>query len=175
MKGKIKNITSLYGKAVESTAGKTGYVISVNAGSGKIQCLICADENENEFAVDVRNIVSVANKIIYEDRESAINDSVPVRLGIPGYDLNGAYLGALKDITLKGDVLGAAIIGKKKYSAADVSLGDAAIVKNIPRTLKENVVKDGRVILKRGAPLTEENLQIAREAGVYVQTNLKTI
>ena len=71
-------VSDLYGKKIESTAGKKGYIISVNANAGRLECLICADEDENEFAVDINSIVSVENnKIIYEDRESAIKAAKP--------------------------------------------------------------------------------------------------
>ena len=57
-------ISSIYGKKVESTAGRRGYVISVNANGGRLECLVCADEEENEFSIDVKNIISIDNKII---------------------------------------------------------------------------------------------------------------
>ena len=70
----------LYGKKTESTDGKSGYVISVNASNGKIVCFTCADENEKEFTIDVKNIVKIGDKIIYEDREHTLKNAKPVRL-----------------------------------------------------------------------------------------------
>ena len=168
-------VSDLYGKKVESTAGKKGYIISVNASAGRLECLICADEDENEFAVDINNIVSAENnKIIYEDRESAIKAAKPLRLGCAGFDENGAYLGFLEEYTFSKNKLLKAKIGKKTYPADSVLTGDVAIVKRVKR-IKADVVKDGKVIIKKGTPLTAEVLASAEAQGEYVQTNLKSI
>lgn len=175
MKGKNLKVSLLYGKPVESTDGKKGYVISVNELNGRIECLICADCDEKEFTVDARNIVKIGAAVVFEDRESAINNSRPIRLGIPSFDTEGRYLGTLSDFSIEKDMLASAYIGRKKYPAADVACGDAAILKRQTRVLKSDVVKDGRIILKRGEPLTRENLLLAQNAGEYIQTNLKSI
>ena len=162
-------VSDLYGKKIESTAGKKGYIISVNANAGRLECLICADEDENEFAVDINSIVSVENnKIIYEDRESAIKAAKPLRLE------NGAYLGFLEEYTFSKNKLLKAKIGKKTYPADSVLTGDVAIVKRVKR-IKADVVKNGKVIIKKGTPLTAEVLASAEAQGEYVQTNLKSI
>ena len=168
-------LSQLFGKPVKSTTGKKGYVISVNGGNGKIQCLVCADENENEFTVDVKNIISVKNVVLFEDRESVIKQSVPVRLGKPVFDSEGKFLGHLSDLTVENGIIDSAHVGKKKISADDFVCGDAVIVKNHVRVLKSDVEKDGKVIIKRGTPLTAEILEKACEQGEYVQANLKSI
>ena len=168
-------VSDLYGKNIESTACKKGYIISVNANAGRLECLICADEDENEFVVDINSIVSVENnKIIYEDRESAIKAAKPLRLGCAGFDENGAYLGFLEEYTFSKNKLLKAKIGKKTYPADSVLTGDVAIVKRVKR-IKADVVKDGKVIIKKGTPLTAEVLASAEAQGEYVQTNLKSI
>ena len=165
-------VSDLYGKKIESTAGKKGYIISVNANAGRLECLICADEDENEFAVDINSIVSVENnKIIYEDRESAIKAAKPLRLGCAGFDENGAYLGFLEEYTFSKNKL---LKAKKPSPADSVLTGDVAIVKRVKR-IKADVVKDGKVIIKKGTPLTAEVLASAEAQGEYVQTNLKSI
>ena len=57
-------ISEIYGKKVESTSGKTGYVVSCNGAAGKLVCLLCADEDENEFYIDVKNIVSDRKSVV---------------------------------------------------------------------------------------------------------------
>ncbi len=168
-------LSLLYGKPVKSTTGRKGYVVSVNGGNGKIQCLICADENENEFTVDVRNIISVKATVLFEDRESDIKKSRPVRLGKPVYDCEGNFLGHLSDFTVENGRINCAHVGKKKISADDIVCGDAVIVKSNVRILKSDVEKDGKIIIKRGTPLTPEVLEKACEHGEYVQANLKSI
>lgn len=168
------NISELYGKKVKSTVGKTGYVVSVKATAGRLECLVCADEDENEFAVDVRNIISVDDKIVYEDRESAIKAAKPIRLGCAGYDENGKYIGDLTEYTFSGNKLLKAKIGKKNYPSAGLTLGDVIIVKKTKK-LKSDVVKDGKVIIKKGTHVTDEVLSAAEAQGEYIQTNLKSI
>ena len=169
-------ISFFYGMKVESTAGKSGYVIGVNVRGDRLECLKCADANENEFQVDAQNILSYGeDKIVFEDREAAIRDSVPMRLGKPVFAGNGTYLGNLTDFSVDCDTLTTAYVGKKKFSANEIVCGDAVIVKDRERILKSDVKKDGKVILKRGTPLTGEALQIAQREGEYIQANLKSI
>lgn len=168
------NVSEFYGKKTVSTNGKTGYVLSVNAAAGKIVCLVCADEDEKEFTIDVKNVISIGEKIIYEDRESAIKSSVPVRLGRAGFDDSGKYLGEVEDFTFNKDTLQKAKIGNKSYPASGLIYGDVILVKRNKR-LKSDVVKDGKVIIKKGTPLTEKVLSSAEKQGEYIQTNLKSL
>ena len=167
-------ISELYGKTVESTTGKHGYVVSVNAYGNELQCLICADADENLFTVDIKNVLSVEPKIVYEDRESVIKAATPVRLGRAGFDESGTYLGSLQDFSVKDYKLVSAKIGKKNYPAKGLVSGDIIIVKK-PKTLKADVIKGGKIILRRGSTLTEDALDRAADEGEYVQANLKSL
>lgn len=167
-------ISELYGKTVESTAGKRGYVLSVKASGNRLECLICADEEENEFTVDINSVLKFGNIIVFEDRESAIKSSKPLRLGRASFDESGNYLGNLDEYLFNGKTLLKAKIGKKNYPAAELVCGDAVIVKKIKR-LKGDVVKDGKVIIKSGTCLTDEVLSDALNQGEYVQTKMKSI
>lgn len=172
--GLIMNVSLLYGKKVLSTAGKRGYVISVNAADGRIECLTCADEDENEFFVDMRSVIKIGDKILFEDRESAIKAAKPVRLGRASYDDKGMYLGNLVDMTYSGGKILKAKIGKKSYSASDLTCGDVVIARSVKK-VKSDVIKDGKVIIKKGTPLTDSVLSAAEKEGEYIQTNLKSI
>lgn len=167
-------LSLFYGKKVESTAGKTGYVISVNVGSGKLECLTCADENENEFTVDIKNVIYIKDKILFEDRESAKSSAHPLRLGCAGYDEKGLYLGELKECTTSGYDLSSVKIGKKNYPASDIICGDVIIVKGVKR-VKSDVKKDGKTIIKKGSVLSPEVVEKAVKNGEYVQTAMKSI
>lgn len=167
-------VSHLFGKKVISTQGKEGYVISVNAADGKLECLICADENEREFAVDVKNILSAEEKIVFDDRDTAIKKAAPLRLGRAGFDEKGNFLGTLEEFTVEGNRLLKAKIGKKTYPAEVLIFGDVIIVKNM-RRLKSDVIKDGKVLIKKGTPLTDDVAAYAQEAGELVQANLKTL
>ncbi len=167
-------VSEIYGKEVESTSGKKGYVVSVNANGDRVECLICADENEREFAVDIVNIISAGEKIIYEDRSDAIKGSKPLRLGNAVFDDGGEFLGVIEDFTFSDGKLLSAKIGKKNYPAANLTFGDAVILKN-GRSLKYDVKKNGKVIIKKGTLVTDDVLKTARAEGEYVQTALKSL
>lgn len=167
-------VSTLYGKeTLCATTGKKGYVISVNAEGGRIVSFTCADENENRFLISAERVKSTKEKVVYCDGENAAAGT-PLRLGVPVYDCGGGFLGTLTDFTAEKNVLVCARSGKKKYSADDVVCGDAVIVKNTARILKSDVKKNGRIILKKGAPLSGETLTKAEKAGEYIQANLKT-
>lgn len=168
-------VSDICGKAIESSDGKRGYVISVNAADGVVKCLLCADENENEFFVDVENVKISGSGLVYYDRESEIMNSTPIRLGRPVYDDEGKFLGTLTDFSFAKNRPAAAHVGNKKYPAANIAYGDVIIVKSGGRTLKSDVKKDGKVIIKKGTPITPEVLQTAQSEGEYVQTNLKSL
>lgn len=168
------NVSDFFGKKVVSTAGETGYVISVNGGAGRVECLVCADADEREFYIDIKSVLSVGDKIVYEDRQRAMKSAKPLRLGRAGFDEKGTYLGEVEDYIFKGNKLIKAKIGKKSYPAEELTCGDVIIVKGRKR-LKEDVVSGGKVILKKGTPVTGEVLEKARAVGEYIQTNLKSI
>lgn len=165
-------VSELFGKRILGTNGKEGYVISVNAEGGDI-CLVCADDSEREFAVDLKNVLSAGDKIIYDGTETGIC-ATPLRLGRAGFDMRGKYLGNLCDFTLSGGKLKFAKIGKKNYPADGIILGDVVIVKDM-RRLKSDVTKDGRTLFKKGAYVTDGVLSEAAAEGEYVQTTLKSL
>lgn len=166
-------VSSIYGKKIMSTEGKEGYVISVNA-EGQCLYLVCADGNEKEFCVDMDSVVSIGDKIIYDGTECINLSAVPLRLGRAGVDMRGHYLGNLEDFTILRGRLKTAKIGKKNYPVEGLILGDVIIVKDL-RSLKNDVVKDGSTLFKKGTFVTDEILSEAAAAGEYVQTTLKSI
>ena len=168
------NVSLLYGKKVVSTEGRRGYVISVNAADGKIECLTCADEDENEFYIDMKNVLKIEETILFEDRERAIKNAKPIRLGRASYDESGMYLGNLEDVSRSGKKMLKVKIGKKNYSPATLIYGDVVIAKKTKK-LKSNVVKDGVIIIKKGTPVTDDVLEKAEKEGELIQTNLKSI
>lgn len=167
-------ISEIYGKTVESTTGKRGYVISIKANADRLECLVCADENESEFTVDINNVVKFGDRIIFNDRESAIKSAAPVRLGKASFDEKGKYLGVLEEYVFEGNTLLTAKIGRKKYPAEELTCGDAVIVTKLKR-LKSDVKKDGKIIIKSGTYLSDEVLSDAAAQGEYVQARMKAI
>lgn len=168
-------LSQLFGKCVESVSGRDGYVLSVNASGNKITGLTCADGEEQEFYIPVKNIKSIKNSISYTYGGTATAGEKGVRLGRPVFDSEGNYIGKLNDMTVEKYAICAVFVGNRKFSADDVICGDAIIIKNSVRFLKSDVKKNGKVIFRRGTPLTDSVAEKAQLVGEYVQTNLKTI
>lgn len=168
-------ISQLFGKRAESVNGRSGYVVAVNASANRITSLTCVDENEEEFTVSAKNVKSVKDAIVYSREGGCEENDPPVRLGKPIFDCEGNYIGKLTDVGAEKFLITCVYSGNKKFSADDVSCNDAVIVKNSVRFLKSDVKKDGKLIFKRGTPLTDDLAEKARLFGEYVQTNLKTI
>ena len=168
-------VSLFYGKKCESVTGRTGYVIGVNASGMRLVSLTCADDGEREFTVDVQSIKSVKNKIYFVEGKRPDDRGTPLRLGKPVYDCGGRYIGRLTDFTIERGEIIYAHVGNKKFCAADIACGDAVIIKNSAGILKDNVKKNGKVIIKRGTPLSEDVIEKACRHGEYVQTRLKTI
>ncbi len=168
-------ISQLFGKRAEGGAGRSGYVISVNTSGGKITGLTCADEDEQEFYIPVKNIKSIKNTVCFTHGGERAADEGNFNLGKPVFDSEGRYIGRLTDVTAEKYLITVMHVGNKKFSADDVVCGDAVLVKSSVRFLKSDVKKNGRVIFRRGTPLTAEIIAKAQLAGEYVQTNLKTI
>lgn len=168
-------ISLLYGKKVESAAGRSGYIISVNAIGNKITSFTCADGDETEFDIPVKNIKSIKSAVTYSYAGKHGGDEKSVVLGRPVFDSEGSYIGKVTDMTVEKYTITGIFVGNRKFSADDIICGDALIIKNTVRFLKSDVKKNGKIIFRRGTPLTEEVAAKAQLAGEYVQTNLKTI
>ena len=167
-------VSELIGKQVLGTEGRQGYVISVNAEGAKIEYLLCADEGEREFIVDIENITQAGEIIAFEEKKSVKSHAAPLRLGRACFDERGIYLGVLEDYSFFGDRIKNARIGKKNYPAEGIIAGDIVIVKNF-RRLGSDVIKDGKTLYKKGTYVTAEVLTEAALSGEYVQTTLKSL
>ena len=168
-------ISQVFGKPVESASGRSGYVLSVNACGNKITSLTCADRDELEFDIPAKSIKNIKDKITYSYGGRRGDGEKSVRLGKPVFDCEGNFIGKLTDITFDKFVITHIYVGNRKFSADDVICGDAVIIKSNVRFLKSDVIKNGKIIFKRGTPLTDDVAEKAQLVGEYVQTNLKTI
>ncbi len=168
-------LSQVFGKPVESASGRSGYIISVNACGNKITGFTCADRDELEFDIPAKNIKSIKDTVIYTRGGNRGDGEKSVRLGRPVFDCEGNFIGKLTDITFDKFTITHIYVGNKKFSADDVICGDAVIIKNSVRFLKSDVIKNGKIIFKRGTPVTDGIAEKAQLVGEYVQTNLKTI
>lgn len=168
-------ISILFGKRVESASGRSGYIIRVNAIGNDITGLTCADEDEQEFDIPVKHIKSIKSAVTYTYAGKHEGDARSLTLGKPVFDSEGNLVGKLTDIIIEKYKISSVLAGNKKFSAEDIICGDAVIIKSNVRFLKSDVKKNGKIIFRRGTPLTEEVAAKAQFVGEYVQTNLKTI
>lgn len=168
-------ISDFCGKRVISKNGRQGYVLAVCQSEGRVCGLVCADEEEDEFTIDIKNVIKIANVITFDDRESMLKHSKKIILGLPGFDSNGNFLGTLRDFYVTKDKIKDAVIGKRKYPAEEIIFGDAAILKPDANVVKKDVIKDGKVLFKEGTPVTDKVLSSAEDKGEYIQTRLKPI
>ena len=168
-------ISLLFGKKAESILGKSGYVLRVNAIGNDIAGFTCADGDEREFFIPVRNIKSIKNTVSYTDAGKPEGDLTSLTLGKPVYDCEGNFIGNLSEIVTEKYRIISFVVGNKKFSADDIICGDAVIIKNSVKILKSDVKKKGRIIFRKGTPVTDEIEKKARLVGEYVQTNLKAI
>ena len=167
-------ISLLFGKKVESPADKSGYILRVNAVGNSITSFTCVDDDEQEFCVPVDSIKSIKNTVTYS-RACECGEGRSIALGKPVFDSEGNYVGKLTDIVTEKYKIVSLFAGNKKFPAEDAVCGDVVIIKSRVRFLKSDVKKNGKIIFRKGTPLTDEIVQKAQLAGEYVQTNLKTI
>lgn len=167
-------VSWLFGKRVESTYDRNGYILKVNCNGNEITGFTCANDDEQEFFIPVKNIKSIKNTVVYSRAGEGGADR-DLKLGRPAFDSAGNFIGNLSEIIIEKYRIVSAFVGNKKFSAEDIICGDAVIVKNNVRFLKSDVKKNGKIIFRKGTPLTGEIAQKAQLAGEYVQTNLKTI
>lgn len=161
-------------KVISTDKKKSGYVIAVNVLGDRIEYFLCADENEKEFTVDIKSVISFKEEIIFCDRATVFSKCKKIKLGKPSYSQEGKFLGYLTDFETDGTRISCAYIGKKRYSLEDIRDGDAVIATQ-KQKLKSDVLKDGEVLFKRGEILSAELLALAKLNGEYIQTNLKSI
>ena len=168
-------VSLLYGKKVESPSSGSGYILRVNAQGYDITSFTCVDGDETEFDIPVKNIKSVKAAVTYTSAGKHEGAEKSVTLGKPVFDCEGNFVGKLTDIIIEKYKIVSFFVGNKKFSADDIIYGDAVLIKSGVRFLKSDVKKNGKVIIRRGTPLTDEIIKKAQFAGEYVQTNLKTI
>ena len=168
-------ISLLFGKKVESNTGKPGYILRINAVDNEIIGFTCADGDEREFDIPVRNIKSIKNTVTYSFEGKREGNAKSLTLGKSVYDCEGNFIGNLCEIVTEKYKIISFVVGNKKFSADDVICGDVIIIKNSVKFLKSDVKKKGKIIFRKGTPITDEIALKAQKAGEYVQTNLKSM
>jgi hypothetical protein len=124
-------ISELYGKEIISSNNKRrGYVLGVNLQGDRVAFLYCCDENEREFYVDVNYIISIGEKIVYDDIAARIKRATRLRLGSSTFGLNGRYIGTFYDCEMENYTIKRAYVGGKSYPFSRLVCGDIVLVKD---------------------------------------------
>ena len=124
-------LTELYSMPVEKIGvGTRGYVLGAVAGDGKLNYLICCNEDENEYIVTTDSIISLDEKIIYASENKRRPKANVLRLGTLCCDERGKFLGQVEDFFIKNYTLKSVQIGSKKYAFDRLVFGDMVIVRD---------------------------------------------
>lgn len=135
-------LSSVFDARLESRNGKiNGYILGVRQSEGKIKFLHCCDFNDNEFFVDVDDVILKDDKIIFS-RTLRPQRADVLRLGCPAYNYTGKFLGSLTEIELDKFNIKWVFVGNKKYSSKRTILGDAIIIKGRQRTIAPDISPD---------------------------------
>lgn len=94
-------ISSLVGKTVLSRSGERfGYVLALRPTRDmkKLSCLVCADDDEEEFFLPARAVLSVEDAVIAGRQRANAPTGIPSPIGSPVYTHTGEQLGTITDI-----------------------------------------------------------------------------
>ncbi len=128
-------LTSLIGKQILSPAGENiGYVLAAQPSRDlkKISCLLCADGDEDEFYLPVKNVLSYGDALIANRSRTSVSSGIPCPIGNAVYSHTGGYLGTLGELLIGDGAAPLFIVhdngAKLTFPYSRVSLGDALIV-----------------------------------------------
>ncbi|MGN1061126.1 MAG: hypothetical protein ACI4QN_05275 [Candidatus Coproplasma sp.] len=123
-------ISKLYGKRIESEDKKThGVIMAISCAKNVIEGYICFDEDEKEFFVSAVGTRVLKDKVTFKYLGKEKKTAFRLRLGVPVFTQEGKYLGNVTDSSVMGGRLCAVFIKNKKYSAEEVCVSDAVIIK----------------------------------------------
>lgn len=126
-------ISSLVGKTVLSRSGERfGYVLALRPTRDmkKLSCLVCADEDEEEFFLPARAVLSVEDAVIAGWQRTNAPTGIPSPIGSPVYTHTGEQLGTITDIDT-GDSPALILFSNGEEHRIDVScaaMGETVIV-----------------------------------------------
>lgn len=127
-------LSELYTMPVEKAGlGSRGYVLGAIENGGRIEYLICCDDEDDEYCVRVDGIVSLDGRLIYDGREAKKPKAKALRLGAPCCDEQGRYLGRVEEFYIKNYTLKSAQIGGRRYAFDRLVRGDITIVRSRKR------------------------------------------
>ena len=139
-------LSTLIGKPVLTRAGdRLGYVTAAHPARDltKISSLVCADDDENEFFLPARAILSVSDAVIAGGARLKAPTGIESPIGKRAYSHTGEELGALSDVEL-GETPSLLITGDNgqlRCDAACATIGETVIVYPSPEDRRPAAAK----------------------------------
>lgn len=128
-------ITSLIGKQILTPAGENiGYVLAAYPSRDlkKVSCFLCADEDEEEFFLPAKCVLSYSDVLIATRTRMSVPTGVPCPVSYAAYTHTGSRMGTVEELILGEDADPLFIVytdgAKVTVPAARAILGDALIV-----------------------------------------------
>lgn len=128
-------LTSLIGKQILSPAGEhIGYVLAARPARDlkKVSCLVCADEEEEEFFLPVKNVLSYGDALIAQRTRTTAPTGLPCPIGSAVYSSEGERIGTLGELLIESGSDPLFIVHEEgvkfTYPYSRVVLGDSLIV-----------------------------------------------
>lgn len=126
-------LSTLIGKPVLTRAGdRLGYVTAalLTRDMKKISSLLCADDDEEEFCIPARAILSAADAVIAGGARLKAPTGIASPIGKPAYTHTGEALGTLTDVELGDEpaLLIASGATTLRCAAACATIGETVIV-----------------------------------------------
>ncbi|MGN0805830.1 MAG: hypothetical protein ACI4MC_02220 [Candidatus Coproplasma sp.] len=123
-------ISNLYGKRIESEDKKRcGVIMAICCAENVIDGYICFDEDEKEFFASACGTRVLKDKVTFTKLGKEKKNSFRLRLGVPVFSQEGKHVGNVTDCSVMGGKLCTVFIKNKKYSAEEVCVSDAVIIK----------------------------------------------
>ena len=139
-------LSTLIGKPVLTRAGdRLGYVTAALPARDlkKISSLVCADDDENEFCLPARAILSVSDAVIAGGARLKAPTGIESPIGKRAYSHTGEELGALSDVEL-GETPSLLITGDNAQLRCDATcatIGETVIVYPSPEDRRPAAAK----------------------------------
>lgn len=127
-------LTSLIGKQILSPAGeRIGYVLAARPSRDlkKVSCLLCADDDEEEFFLPLKNVLSCGDALIAQRVRAEAPTGIPCPIGSAVYTNAGERIGTLGELLLDDEETLFIVHeegGQLTYPPARVAVGDSLIV-----------------------------------------------
>lgn len=134
-------ISTLISKPVLSPSGAAyGYITDVRLTRdyAKISCLVCADEEEEEFYLPMRTVLSVSDAVIAGKARLSSPTGIPSPVGKTAYSFTGELLGTVSDVILEEDEETKLVVGGRDLALpiSHASVHETVIV--YPDAAKKN-------------------------------------